>query len=215
MPFLEILGGLSAASGLLGNLFGSGQETTLPPQLEHLFATLEQRSKEGIATDEENRLLQQLTQRLGNEFGALSSLTSQRLQQQGAGTGVQQAARDQLSKQRFNALGEGIGRISALDEAAKSGALSQMSSLAGILPSFTTDTGAGFASLFGSGVDLLLSQTLQDDNKKLLKSITGGNESGQYRPPYLAGMKSLLYRPSYLAGTKSFLGTKGSNPIDR
>jgi len=192
--FLEILGGASALSGALGSLFGGGQETELPPELKQLFKTFEAKSKEGISTEEEKRLLEQLTGRLGSEFGALSSLTSQQLQRQGAGIGVQQAARERLSGQRFGALGQGISNIASLDERAKENALSQLSSLAGLVPQFTTETGGGFAGLFGAGLDLLSIANTQKQTKELLSGLPSSKTSVGYNPSQLAGIDNFMGR---------------------
>jgi len=191
MALLEAIGAGSAIAGTIGSFFG-GQETELPPQLARLFEVLEGRAEEGISEEEEQRLLAQLTGRLGSEFSALSSLTGQQLQRRGAGVGVQQAASERLSEQRFGALGQGISNIAAADERAKQSALSNLTSLSGLLPQFTSDTGGGFADLAGAGFDILSIQSLQDDNKRLLESFSP--KTNQFKPTSLAGVSPFLGR---------------------
>jgi len=166
----------SMAIGALGSFFGGGQKTNLPPEIQKIMDLLERRATEGLSTEEENLLSQQLNRRLGSEFGALSSLTQSRLSRLGAGIGVQEAAISALNRQRLSAIGEGTTNIGLMDQQAKTSALSQLNSFAGgVVPQFTRDTGQGFNQLFGFGLQGLLESQRRNRHQELLDAILGGS----------------------------------------
>ena len=177
---LTLLGIGTSAFGALGSIFGSGQQTDLPPELQKLFSILEQRGEEGLSEEERRRLAAGLTARLGNEFGGLSALTNQQLQRSGAGVGVQQAAREKLSGQRFQAVGAGLSNIEGINQQVKSSALGQLTQLSGLLPAFTSDPGAAYGELLGAGFDLLSMSRQQKQSKDLLKGLQRGNQDQMF-----------------------------------
>ena len=166
MSLTALLPYLPSIIGAAGTFLDGGQETNLPPELKNLMDMLRKRSEEGLGNLDE--LKGNLTQRLGNEFEALSSLTNQNLTKSGAGVGVQNAVRSELSGERFNALGQGFTNLDVANEGAKESALSQLGQLQGLVPSFTRDKSQGYSDLFGSGFNLLLEQRNQDLTRDLL-----------------------------------------------
>lgn len=173
MTIPEAIGVGSTLLGGLGTLFGGGQKTELPPQLQQIFRLLEKRAGEGLSDEEESLLTQRLKGNLSSEFGALSSMMRANLQRSGAGVGVQQAAASDLNSKRLNALGEGITNIGIMDQQARSSALSQLAGLSGQLGQYTRQTGQGYQELLGFGINQLLEKSRHQRQLDLLEAING------------------------------------------
>lgn len=159
MSFLPgIISGVATGIGALGTLFGSGQKRVetqpVPQQVLDIFEMLQSRATQGIGVETRKALGEMLNRRIGNEFGALTALTRQRLGRQGASAGTMNAALSRVGAQRGEALGQGLLGIAGLDEQAKQSALSAMPTLAPFLrPGYeTVNYGGGFADLFGQGL---------------------------------------------------------------
>lgn len=163
----------STIIGGLGSIFGSGTKTNIPPEVRKIYDMLLQRSQEGLSDEAVNLMLQRIKTNLGNEAGALGSLSQSRLARAGAGTGVQEAALSRINSQRLRGIGEGVSNVLLADEQEKARALQALTSLAPTFGDFTVPTGQGFADLFGSGLAFLLNRPDQNKNKKQKFSLEG------------------------------------------
>lgn len=173
----------STVIGGLGSLFGSGTKSNVPPEFQQVFDLLMRQSQEGFGANTMQAMQQQLNSQIGNEFGALSALTEQRIARQGGGAGVQNAALNRLNSAQLNAKGTSMAQLSIANQQAKFGASGALAQLAPQFGNFQQDTGAGFGQLFGAGLNLLLQQRqLGKQNNALLPGsmpdIAGNGFSG-------------------------------------
>jgi hypothetical protein len=178
---LTLLGIGSTVVGGLGSLFGSGSKTEIPPELQQVYDMVLKQAQEGLSDEAVNAMIMRAKTGLGQEAGALGALTESRLTRAGAGTGVQQAALNRINKQRLLGIGEATTSAMLADEEAKQRGLQQLGQLAPLFGEFTTETGQGFADLFGSGLGFLLNRP------------QGIQQLGQGQNPIQQGINEFLH----------------------
>lgn len=188
MPFLETAALLSTILGGAGSLLGSGLEAQkLHPEVRRLLEQLYRRSSEGYGDKALSEMRNRLKTQLGNEFGAASSATQDRLVRQGAGAGVQNSASNRLNTERFKAVGSGIADIDIANEQQKMQALQMIGSLTNGLG--YEQTGQGYGQLFGAGLNYLMNApgmgggTNPTFDAELRRLRDYGRTSGTYQIP--------------------------------
>ena len=179
---LTILAGASAGAGLLGSLFGGGEDTLFQdpsPEVMEIFELLRQRAQGGDSAQR-----RRLSGQLSNEAGALGALQAQRLGRAGASAGAVEAGMGRLNSRRLGALGQGLAGIEA-------GALGDLAAFAPNLQQQVLGTrsrGQGFNALLGGGLDFLLNRPGQ---------VEGG---GDFTVDFDELGRSLSNRPSVYGG---------------
>lgn len=173
----------SSIIGGIGSLFGSGEKQTVPPELREIYSLLMQQYRQGLSPLAESRMLQRVKTNLGEEAGALGSLTQARLTRAGAGTGVQQTALNRVNQQRLLGIGKAATDIGIMDEEVKLRALEQLRTLAPMFGSeeFKSQYGQGFQELFGAGLNYLLNRPR---NNQQQATVTNRGILETYDTPY-------------------------------
>jgi hypothetical protein len=92
--------------GGIGSIFGSGSKREIPPELQAVYDMVMKQAKEGLSDEAIDAILRRTKTGLGQEAGALSSLTESRLTRSGAGVGVKEAALRRIDKERLRGIGE-------------------------------------------------------------------------------------------------------------
>jgi len=172
MALPGIIAGVATGIGALGSLFGSGSKTEIPPELRKIYKMLLERSQQGLSDQAVSQMLQRAKIGLGNEAGALSSLTQSRLTRAGAGTGVQQTALNRINAERLKGIGSATIDVGLADEQAKQQAMMALAQIAPMFGSeeFKSFYGSGFADLFGAGLNYFLNRP---EKKKQAQQGTG------------------------------------------
>jgi hypothetical protein len=171
-PFIQnldpfILPGIATGIGALGTLFGGDNEA------ERL---LRQRAR-GIDPKILAALRMRARRAFGNQASALRTSAGQRLGRQGAPVAKQEEVLDKITTRGFGGLGETLTGIDFANEQIKQGALAD---LAGFLSE--REPGAGFAQLFGAGLQGLMSPLQQ--NTETTRGFFPGK---RYFPPSIYG----------------------------
>jgi hypothetical protein len=165
--------------GGIGSIFGSGSKREIPPELQAVYDMVMKQAKEGLSDEAIDAILRRTKTGLGQEAGALSSLTESRLTRSGAGVGVKEAALRRIDKERLRGIGEATTDTLLADEEAKQRALAQLQQLAPLFGDFTTETGQGFADLFGSGLGFLLNRPQQGNQPPQTRGFLDRNDFGE------------------------------------
>jgi len=175
------IGLIMSGLGLLSSLFDPNKQTEVPEELKAALEIIKQRAAEGLSRKEEAELVNQLKAQLANEAAASKALIDKQLGGR-QDSGAYMAALRRLSRQRLQALGQGVSRIQQLDEATKRQAENALAN-AGLLKynldayrNQLENTQRPWGSLMGAGMKLWAMDRYLKQLKENIPSLDAGSK---------------------------------------